>query len=178
MPGAPMPALLNNKSRRPKTSLALANSARTASGSPTSVGTASIWLPEGAALLAVRSSSTARRPASTTEYPAPCSARLTARPMPLPAPVTKAILLSAMFHPFAVHGGLLQGQQQKEQAIVGRMHYRRGFCRSGAVTHPPERRAGACDQDCVPPGVAVLLEMQQPKCRGREQDARGGAERP
>ena len=43
---------------------------------------------DASAMAAVRSSSAARRPASTTEYPAEFSARLTARPMPLPAPVT------------------------------------------------------------------------------------------
>jgi hypothetical protein len=40
---------------------------------------------------AVPWSDAARRPASTTEYPAFCSATLTARPIPLPAPVTIAI---------------------------------------------------------------------------------------
>src|ERR1700722_1022506 len=44
----------------------------------------------------VRSSSDARRPANTTEYPAECNARLTARPMPLPAPVTSAIRLTRL----------------------------------------------------------------------------------
>ena len=38
------------------------------------------------------SNSAIRRPASTTEYPCFRSARLAARPIPLPAPVTSAIL--------------------------------------------------------------------------------------
>src|ERR1017187_2394764 len=92
MAGAVAPALLKSRSRRPNASLILAKSARTERGSPTSVGTGSIVPPEGSPDAAVRSSSAARRPASATEYPAACKARLTARPMPLPAPVTSAIL--------------------------------------------------------------------------------------
>src|ERR1017187_723766 len=48
MAGAPVPALLKSTSRRPKVSRVLANSARTESGSVTSVGTGSI-LPPGEA---------------------------------------------------------------------------------------------------------------------------------
>src|SRR5438552_81185 len=84
IPGAFRPALLNRTSSRPNISFVLANSARTDSGAPTSVGTASIFPPE------VSSSAAARRPASTTEYPADCNARAAARPIPLPAPVTIA----------------------------------------------------------------------------------------
>src|ERR1035437_3943796 len=90
--GGVSPVLLKSRSRRPNASLILAKSARTERGSPTSVGTGSIVPPEGSPDAAVRSSSAARRPASATEYPAACKARLTARPMPLPAPVTSAIL--------------------------------------------------------------------------------------
>ncbi len=50
--------------------------------------------PCGSAAAAVRCNSASRRPASTTEYPARCSVRLTARPIPLPAPVTRAIFIS------------------------------------------------------------------------------------
>jgi hypothetical protein len=56
-----------------------------------SAGTGCILPPDGIAEDAVFSSSAARLPASTTEYPAPCKAMLTARPIPLPAPVTTAI---------------------------------------------------------------------------------------
>jgi hypothetical protein len=64
-------------------------------------------------------------------------ARLTARPMPLPAPVTNAILLGSMFAPAriaraqgqarrpvlpSVRRGLLQGKQEEEDAIVCRVH--------------------------------------------------------
>ncbi len=90
--GVPCPALLKSTSSRPKFSLTAANRARTASCWLTSVGTGSILPPFGSAILAVRSNSSERRPASATEYPARCSVRLTARPMPLPAPVTRAIL--------------------------------------------------------------------------------------
>ena len=66
-----------------------------------SAGATSIPPAEGCAAAAVRSSSATRRPASTTEYPAACKARLAARPMPLPAPVTSAILSSfAIVSPF------------------------------------------------------------------------------
>src|ERR1019366_10691278 len=166
-----MPALLNNTSSRPKASFVLANSALTAPGSPTSVGTASISPPPSRAMAAVRSSSAARRPASTTEYPAPCNARLTARPMPLPAPVTSAILLSPMFRPPPVQRGLLGGQQQKKDAIIRRMHHCGSLGRSGALAHPAERRACQRDQQRVPPGVAVLLQMQQPERHGRQQNS-------
>src|SRR5690348_760478 len=93
MPGPPDPALLNSRSSRPNVSLVLWKSARTASGWLISVATASISAPPGFAAAAVSSSFSARRPASTTEYPAACNARLTARPMPLPAPVTSAIFI-------------------------------------------------------------------------------------
>src|ERR1019366_1662575 len=88
MAGAFVPALLNRTSSRPKVSRVLANSARTESGLVTSVGTLSILPPVADADAAVRSNGSARRPASTTEYPADCSATETA----LPAPVTRAIL--------------------------------------------------------------------------------------
>src|SRR6266536_4012178 len=74
-----MPALLNRRSSRPKLSLALANSVLTEAGSPTSVGTTTLFaaLPASAVL---------------------CSA--SARPTPLPAPVTNATFCtSAMSDP-------------------------------------------------------------------------------
>src|SRR5258708_2434143 len=62
--GAPMPALLNKRSRRPNSFLVRANSALIDSGSLTSVGTESVLaLP---ASFLVSSSLSARRPASTT----------------------------------------------------------------------------------------------------------------
>src|SRR5579871_6188296 len=53
--------------------------------------------PLGAAALAVRSSSAFRRPASTTAHPVDCNASAAARPIPLPAPVTNAILATDSF---------------------------------------------------------------------------------
>ena len=62
--GAPMPALLNRMSSRPKSFLTRANSALMDSGSLTSVGTDRVLaLP---ASFAVSSSLSVRRPASTT----------------------------------------------------------------------------------------------------------------
>src|SRR5262245_36042947 len=62
--GAPVPALLNTTSRRPNTSTVFANSAFTAAGSATSVGTTSVGLLASAAVASRRSW---RRPARTTE---------------------------------------------------------------------------------------------------------------
>src|ERR1017187_9516294 len=92
MAGALAPALLKRTSRRPKPSPVAANIALTAAESLTSMGTQRILPPGTAADAPVRSSASARRPASTNEYPADPSARETARPIPLPAPVTSAIL--------------------------------------------------------------------------------------
>src|SRR5262249_47709745 len=93
-PGAPMPALLNSTSRRPKASLAFANRARTDCGSLTSVGTASARAPAPDSATAF-SSGSFRRPARATRYPSFNSAIDTALPMPVPAPVTMATLLCA-----------------------------------------------------------------------------------
>src|SRR5580658_252975 len=166
-----MPALLNSKSSRPKASFARANSAFTASGLPTSAGTASTWPPPACAIPAVRSNSATRRPASTTEYPAPCNATLTARPIPLPAPVTSAILLSPMFRPLPVRRRLLHCQQKKEDEIVSRMHHRGSFGRSGVMAHPTEGHPCRRNQQRMPPGVAVLRIMHQPERRCRQQNA-------
>src|SRR5579863_4662736 len=92
MGGVPRPALLKSTSSRRKVARMRANSTRTSSGLLTSVGTASIRPSADPAISTVRSSSAARLPASTTEYPAAWSAKPAARPMPLPAPVTSAIL--------------------------------------------------------------------------------------
>ncbi len=88
--GAPPPALLNRKSRRPNSALVLANSALTLSTSPTSVGTARHLALVALASSTVFSSASLRRPASATDQPAFMSASAEARPMPLPAPVTIA----------------------------------------------------------------------------------------
>src|SRR5580704_854696 len=85
-PGAPIPALLKRRSNLPNSSLVLVNRERTEPGLLTSVGTTSI------PFTAVCSSCAARRPARTTRNPAACNARLAARPIPLPAPVTIATL--------------------------------------------------------------------------------------
>src|SRR5438105_9390913 len=87
-----MPALLKSMSKRPQTSLVRANSARTEAGSLTSVGTGSSALSACWARRVVSSRGAARRPARITAYPAACRASAAARPMPLPAPVTSAIL--------------------------------------------------------------------------------------
>src|SRR5580692_3892229 len=87
-----MPALLKSTSNLPKDSLIVANNARTRSGRLTSVATTSNLPSDAWARAEVSFSCSIRRPASTTEYPAACNAKLAARPIPLPAPVTSAIL--------------------------------------------------------------------------------------
>ena len=90
--GAPVPALLNRRSRRPKACFVVSKRPRTESGSVTSVGTARARGPSGPARATVSASASGRRPASTTEYPSPRRARAVARPIPDPAPVTIAVL--------------------------------------------------------------------------------------
>src|ERR1700730_1156594 len=92
--GAPIPALLNSRSRRPKTSLVRANRLPTDEGSVTSVGATSVRDSEAAIARAVASSRSLTRPARTTENPSSSSARVTALPTPVPAPVTMAILFA------------------------------------------------------------------------------------
>ena len=84
-PGAPTPALLNNRSRRPKRSATSSNSASTDAGSVTSPTMATAPRPPGR-----RSPPTGRGGGrrATTVNPASASATAAARPMPLPAPVT------------------------------------------------------------------------------------------
>ena len=67
--GAPIPALLNNRSIRPKRSSTAANSASTDSGSVTSVGHGEVAVRR--LELGTSSSSSVRRPASTTVNPSP-----------------------------------------------------------------------------------------------------------
>src|SRR5689334_19168263 len=86
-----MPALLKSRSRRPNRVFVVANSARTESGSFTSVGTARHRDAASPALLTALFSRSDRRPANTTLYPSAASASATARPIPVPAPVTIAI---------------------------------------------------------------------------------------
>ena len=64
--GAPIPALLNNTSSRPKASLVLAKSALTEAGSLTSVATARARDPAPPAISAVSFKGSTRRPASAT----------------------------------------------------------------------------------------------------------------
>src|SRR5439155_13138673 len=86
-----MPALLTSRSSRPKASSVRANSALTDSGSLTSAVTTSERASVAAPSRATASSGSRRRPASTTEKPPCMSARATCLPMPVPAPVTRAI---------------------------------------------------------------------------------------
>ena len=64
-----MPALLKRRSSFPNRSLVLLNKLFTASGSVTSVGTARLDAADWVLIRIVSSRASARRPASTTEYP-------------------------------------------------------------------------------------------------------------
>src|SRR5262245_3807849 len=90
--GAPMPALLNRRSSRPKTCFVCVKRARMDSGSLTSVGTTSVFDPGDFDFpsSAAASSASFRRPARTTENPSRRSASAEYLPTPLPAPVTIA----------------------------------------------------------------------------------------
>src|SRR5215475_8017240 len=92
MAGAPIPALLNSRSRRPYVSFARAKSALTEAGSPTSLGTTSVRPDPPPASAAAASSISLRRPAKTTEYPSRTRATAACLPTPVPAPVTTATL--------------------------------------------------------------------------------------
>src|SRR5665213_4050354 len=132
-PGAPMPALLKSTSSRPKVSLVLAKSARTDSGWPTSVGTTSIPVPD-----AVCSSCAARRPARTTRYPAAHKARLAARPIPLPAPVTRATLALSMSAGGAAQRGHAGGHIGRHRQDTAQAREVEHFTHAGLRAHQDE----------------------------------------
>src|SRR5260370_745171 len=90
--GAPRPALLNRRSRRPNASAVRANRALTDRGSATSARTLTIRAPSFDPSAAVASNGSLRRPATTTEYPSCARPRATALPIPVPPPVTTATL--------------------------------------------------------------------------------------
>src|SRR4029077_8199290 len=99
--GAPIPALLNKTSSRPKVDFIVANRLTIDSRFETSVGTARACAPVALISAATLSSISLRRPASTRLYPALASAMATARPTPVPAPVTSAIFaVVAISFPF------------------------------------------------------------------------------
>src|SRR4030095_1236699 len=89
MAGAPMPALLKRRSRRPKVSLVRAKRFRMEPGSATSVGTTSARLFAAPAAAATRASVSSPRPPRGR---ARGGAGRGPSPMPLPAPVTIATL--------------------------------------------------------------------------------------
>src|SRR5208282_2841406 len=80
----------------------VANSAFTASGSPTSDGTATARRPSALISPAVSSSGSRRRPASATCQPARPSASADALPIPEPAPVTRAKHSPSMVPPVSL----------------------------------------------------------------------------
>src|SRR5690606_64616 len=90
-PFAATPALLNKRSRRPNSRSMRENTMSICSELVTSqaIGTAR---PGPPAWAAVSSSFSIRRPMRMVSHPSPTSALATARPIPLPAPVTSAIL--------------------------------------------------------------------------------------
>jgi len=85
--GVKIPALLNSRSSRPKRCTTALNRARTAASSVISAAMAVKFSCADAA----SSSTSGRRPASTTRQPAWASFSPVALPMPLPPPVISAI---------------------------------------------------------------------------------------
>ena len=92
--GAPVPALLNSRSSRPKASRTVSNSEATRDRVADVGRNYGTTRDPGLACQggAVASSCSWRRPGDDRGEPASTSARATARPIPLPAPVTSAIL--------------------------------------------------------------------------------------
>src|SRR5690242_2322855 len=121
--------------------------------------------PPGLAAAAVCSSCAFRRPASTTEYPASCKARLAARPIPLPAPVTTAILLVISIHchlESRLHDSVSRGRASEElakstvSALIdcgllwgGQFWPQPAFSRllQGGMCFAKSRMKGGCGQD-------------------------------
>src|SRR5215207_9211194 len=86
------PALLNATSSRPKASTVRASAAWTSSSRVTSQVSASARPPFCSMSRAVSRTSSSGMPATATAAPSAAKARAVVRPMPLPAPVTKATL--------------------------------------------------------------------------------------
>src|SRR5215471_20388429 len=114
MGGALIPALLNNRSSRPKVSCVLANKVLTAAGSPTSVGTTSPCAPDGPAIVIVASNSSWRRPARVTAHPSCNSASATLLPMPVPAPVTIATFVNALMQHISFYVDRMRYSQEHQ----------------------------------------------------------------
>src|SRR5918993_2184922 len=86
------PALLQTMCTAPNRSIVACANASTCSTLLTSVLTASVSTPSSSIVAVARSSASSCTSASTTEHPAVASALASAKPIPLPAPVTTAIL--------------------------------------------------------------------------------------
>ena len=91
-PGAFVPALLNNRSRRPYLLCVVLNSSWTDTGSPTLVGIAIAFPPKASISEATSFSGSGLLPANINVHPSAASATDQAFPTPDPAPVTIAIL--------------------------------------------------------------------------------------
>src|SRR4051812_32035346 len=142
--GAPMPALLNSTSRRPYFSFTLANIARIASTSLTSVGTMKASpFPS----FATASSGSLRRPTSVTAKPSFISASAAARPTPVPAPVTIATL--AIFFSRLLLNGPVRA------ALIGGNVPSLGRARNGLAASSEQPRLVA-DEDALEREHALL----------------------
>src|SRR5438128_1668651 len=84
------PALLHSRWTEPKRSYARAARASTCSGRDTSVGATTTSAPAVSTSAAASSSALTSTSAMTTRMPSPAARRASARPIPLPAPVTTA----------------------------------------------------------------------------------------
>jgi hypothetical protein len=85
-----MPALLKAMSSRPNRPMVAEINAATAFASLMSVGITAAWRPSRAISAATARNSVSRRAANMTAAPLRAKASAAARPMPVPAPVTRA----------------------------------------------------------------------------------------
>ena len=95
MAGAPIPALLNRRSSRPKTSTVRVKRARMDSGSVTSVGTTIARPPVDPISDATSFRGSGRRPDTTTANSSQARASAAARPTPVPPPVMTATFVAS-----------------------------------------------------------------------------------
>src|SRR3954470_16587940 len=141
--GAPMPALLTRRSSRPYRSTTASNNSRTLPSSLTSVGAAYRAQGWPAPSRTTWSSASRLRPASATVQPSAASARALAAPMPLPAPVTTAILgPAAIIEPSG--------------CLLSSAHPPRKFAFVPLAQGPDLQVAAAFNQDAQPSALTTL----------------------
>src|SRR5438067_9624234 len=147
-----------------------------------SVGTASVRGGVIPASIAVSSSMSRRRPASTTFQPASNSACAVARPMPLPAPVITAIFASVAMSPLLRSMFRRAGGAQRNPPPGTRLGF--GGFRFASPALRQLRRPAALAVGAVPEQEFVLrrpaegAEHRRAEIRARGRRLIGGADDP